>query len=103
MRARPIAFHRVAAGALAQADSIVRRWLPEGRREGAEWVAKNPCRGDRHLGSFKVNMRTGRWGDFALGGAAGGDLISLAAFLFSLNQREAALRIAEMLGINPYE
>jgi len=33
----------------------------------------------------------------------GGDLISLAAYLFRISQRDAALRVAEMIGIDPYE
>ena len=39
---RKIAFRRIAEASLAAADTLVPRWLPEGRREGAEWVAKNP-------------------------------------------------------------
>lgn len=52
-------------------------------------------------GSFKVNLSTGRWGDFATGNE-GGDLVALAAYLFDLSQKEAALRIADMLRIDPY-
>ncbi|MDO8420692.1 MAG: hypothetical protein Q7S99_00890 [Parvibaculum sp.] len=102
MQPRKIAFRRVADSALGHADAIVSRWLPDGRREGPEWVARNPKRNDHKPGSFKVNMLTGRWGDFS-SGDTGGDLVALAAFLFSLNQADAAKRIAEMLGINPYE
>ena len=52
-------FDRVAEAALRDAELIVRRWLPGGRTEGAEWVARNPRRLDRRRGSFKVNLRTG--------------------------------------------
>jgi len=97
-----INFQAVAAAALRNADTLVRRWLPDGRRAGAEWVAHNPRRNDRRLGSFKVNLRTGRWGDFATGDG-GGDLIGLAAFLFNLKQAESAERIADMLGIDPHD
>ena len=100
--ARPIAFRRIADAALSNSDAIVRRWLPDGRREGPEWVARNPRRADRRPGSFKVNLRTGRWGDFATKDA-GADLISLAAHLFGLGQGEAAHKIADMLGIDPHE
>lgn len=96
-----IDFRRVAEMALGSSETICRRWLPDGRCEGHEWVARNPKRPDRHLGSFKVNLSTGRWGDFA-DGASGGDLVSLAAYLFDMRQREAALRVAEMVGTNPY-
>jgi hypothetical protein len=99
---RRLAFHRIASAALGTADHIVRRWLPDGRRDGAEWVARNPKRADKQLGSFKVNLRTGRWGDFATGDR-GGDLVSLAAYLFDLDQGEAARRVADMLGIDPHE
>jgi hypothetical protein len=50
----------------------------------------------------KNNLRTGAWSDFATG-AAGGDLVSLAAYLHDLNQGAAAVRVAAMLGVDPYE
>jgi len=99
---RRIGFRRIADAALSCADVVVRRWLPDGRREGAEWVAINPTRHDHRKGSFKVNMTTGRWSDFATG-EAGGDLISLAAYLFRRKQGEAAVKLAEAIGIDPYE
>jgi hypothetical protein len=102
MGAPKIAFARIAAAALSNSELIVRRWLSDGRRDGAEWVARNPTRADRKPGSFKINLRTGAWADFAIG-RKGGDLISLAAFLFGLSQADAAVRIADMLGVNRYE
>jgi hypothetical protein len=99
---RRIAFRRIAKAALDAAPVLVPRWLPEGRREGAEWVAVNPTRADNRRGSFKVNLHTGRWCDFAVN-AAGGDLTALAAYLFRLTQGQAALKIAAALGIDAYE
>ena len=99
---RRVAFRRIAEAALGHADAIVARWLPGGRREGAEWVSRNPTRADRRPGSFKVNLNTGKWGDFATG-ERGGDLVSLASYLFKLSQADAALRVADMIGIEPYE
>jgi hypothetical protein len=99
---RRIAFRWIADTALLYSDVLVRRWLPDGGREGPEWVAINPTRADGRKGSFKINLITGRWGDFATG-AAGGDLVSLAAYLFRLKQAEAALKVAQALGIDPYE
>ncbi|GEP12526.1 hypothetical protein [Methylobacterium gnaphalii] len=101
-RRRSIAFASIASAACSHADAIVTRWLSDGRREGREWVAKNPKRADGRSGSFKVNLNTGRWGDFATGDK-GGDLISLAAFLFDMKQDEAALQVADMLGLDAYE
>ena len=99
---RRIAFRRIADAALGRADAIVRRWLSDGRREGAEWVCRNPMRNDRRPGSFKVNVTTGKWGNFATGDR-GADIVSLAAYLFTLSQAEAAIRVAEMIGVDPYE
>jgi hypothetical protein len=99
---RRIAFRRIADEALGRADGIVRQWLPDGRRNGAEWCARNPTRNDRRAGSFRVNVKTGKWGDFATGDN-GGDLVSLAAYLFKLTQGDAARRVAEMLAVDPYD
>lgn len=98
---RTVDFRRVAAAALANVDAVMLRWLPRGRREGVEWVATNPARADHRPGSFKVNLRTGAWADFATNDR-GGDLIALAAYLFRLSQRDAAVKIADMLGIDPH-
>jgi hypothetical protein len=99
---RSIDFKRIAGAAATRASTIVPRWLPDGRREGDEWIARNPRRADRKPGSFKINLKTGRWGDFATGDK-GGDLIALAAWLFDLKQDEAARRVAAMLGLDPHE
>ncbi len=101
-RRRSINFRRVADEAAAHADAIVSRWLPDGRREAREWCARNPKRADARRGSFKVNLRSGLWSDFATGDS-GCDLIALAAYLFDLKQDEAALRVANMLGIDPFD
>lgn len=93
-----IDFEGIAAAALAQAESLVREWLPDGKREGAEWTALNPTRNDQHPGSFKINLHTGRWSDFA-DNASGGDLISLYAYLHRLNQGQAARELAARLGM----
>ena len=99
---RRIAFSRIAAAALAHADTLVARWLPDGRREGAEWVARNPTRADHRPGSFKVNRHSGRWGDFSTGDR-GGDLVALAAYIRGEPMKTTALALAEMLGVDPYE
>ena len=94
-------FSRIGSHALANSESIVRQWLPDGCREGSEWTALNPRRSDRRRGSFRINLITGRWGDFAAG-ASGGDLISLGAYLADITQVEAARRVASMLGVDPH-
>jgi hypothetical protein len=97
-RRLPVDFNCINRCALAVLPALLQRWLPGGRKEGNEYVALNPTRLDRRLGSFRINMRTGRWADFATGDR-GGDVVSLAAYLSHLKQREAAEKLADMLGV----
>jgi hypothetical protein len=88
---------QVNRAALAVLPRLLLRLLPGARIEGAEYVVRNPKRPDRRPGSFKVNLATGRWADFATGDK-GGDPVSLAAYLADCGQVEAARRLAAMLG-----
>jgi hypothetical protein len=96
---RRIDFKAVNVAALQALPIILPRWLPDGKRHGREFVAKNPTRADRTAGSFRINLVTGKWSDFATGDR-GGDPVSLAAYLFGLSQVDAACRLADMLGID---
>ena len=99
---RRVDFESVNRAALAALPSLLRRWLPDGRLLAGEWIARNPTRHDRRPGSFKVNVRTGRWSDFATGDK-GGDPVSLAAYLAGTRQLEAARRLGAMLGVLSHE
>jgi hypothetical protein len=84
-------------------QGLVQQWLPQGRREGQEWVALNPTLPDGSPGSFKINLRTGEWSDFATGNK-GGDVISFRAYLngnlgVAGAQVAAAKEIAKTLGV----
>ena len=92
-------FTAINRAAMAALPTLLRRWLSDGQTEGNEYVARNPRRPDRHYGSFKINLRTGRWADFACD-ARGGDPVSLFAYLNELSQTEAARCLATMLGID---
>jgi len=91
-------FIRVAEAALRNSTAVLNRILPGGILKGREYVALNPNRSDTKPGSFKVNIDTGRWADFATDDQ-GGDLISLTAYLCRMRQLEAAERLADMLGV----
>ena len=52
----------------------------------------------RTRAASSINVRTGRWADFATGDK-GGDVISLAAYLFQCRQIEAARTLAATLGV----
>ena len=97
-----IDFERLGPLLLARSDQIVAGLLPGGWRDGPEWVVKNPTRADSKPGSFKINLTTGLWADFA-SGAAGGDLVSLAAYVTGLSQRDAAIKLAGALGLDPFQ
>ncbi len=77
---------------------LVAVWLPDGCRQGREWVARNPLRTDHRAGSFKVNTVTGLWADFATGDG-GGDPISLYAYLKGLGQAQAARELQTKWGM----
>jgi hypothetical protein len=91
-------FAAINRAALAAFPAVLARVLPNGRKEHREWVALNPRRADRNLGSFKVNRFNGKWCDFATGDK-GGDPVSLVAYLEGVSQLEAARRLARMLGM----
>lgn len=96
---RRLDFSGINRAALSVLPALLARWLPGGRVEsGREFVALNPRRCDRNLGSFRINLCTGRWADFATD-HRGGDVISLAAYLAGLRQGEAARRLAAVLGV----
>ena len=77
---------------------LLARWLPGGEVAGHEYTVRNPKRGDQNAGSFVINLSTGLWCDFAIG-VGGRDPCALAAYLFDLQQPEAARRLSRMLGL----
>ena len=95
-----IDYSRITRAALTHARELLEEWLPGGRVCGREYVALNPTRVDHHLGSFRINIQTGRWGDFATS-ARGGDFISLFAYINNISQAQAARLIASELGMEP--
>lgn len=92
---------QVAVAALSSIDSVLGNWCAGGKREGHEYVALNPNRADSTSGSFKINLTTGAWADFAID-KSGGDLVALVAYLEGLTQLEGAKRLGAFLGI-PYQ
>ena len=102
MKNQRVDFTRINRAAVAAANVVVSALAPNGHQVGAEWIALNPVRPDKKAGSFKVNLQTGCWSDFATGDS-GGDLVSLAAYIGGIGQRDAAIRLAEALGVEPWE
>ena len=94
----PINFAAINAVCLARLPGLLSHWLPDGRLQGREWLARNPTRADRHAGSFRINVDSGVWADFATPDK-GGDAISLYAYLNRLSQSDAARALHAQLGL----
>lgn len=77
-------------------QQLLEQLLPEGILQNREYVALNPTRSDKNLGSFRINVFTGKWADFATGDK-GGDFISLFAYVKGVSQREAALALQALV------
>ena len=96
-RPRPrVNIAEVARAARPYLLELCQRWLPDGRLMGHEWTCGS-LSGQAGT-SCKVNIRTGKWADFA-SGDKGGDAVSLCAAVHGLSQVEAAERLAKMLGV----
>ena len=92
-------FAAVNAAALPALEALCARWLPGGRRIGAEWVCGSLSgEGGESCKVRLAGPRRGRWADFATG-ARGGDVVSLAAAVAGISQAEAARRLVQMLGV----
>lgn len=92
---------RVNSSAFSRLDSLLYQWLPDGRVEGAYYVAKNPNRNDSGLGSFKINRMTCKWKDFATSDPGGNDPISLYRYVKGISDMaEAAKQLSRDLSLN---
>lgn len=88
-------FKYLARAVLSRATTFLPDWLPGGRIDGKEYVCANIRGGEGK--SFKVNVASGKWADFAAGDK-GGDLISLYAAVHGLSQFQAASQLAKLVG-----
>ncbi|MDR1236442.1 MAG: toprim domain-containing protein [Holosporaceae bacterium] len=74
---------------------ILKQLISNGKVEGSDYVAKNPRRNDRKAGSFRIDIATGKFNDFATRDR-GGDIIDLAAFVYNCNAVAAADRLSRL-------
>jgi len=85
-----------------QADILgyVAKWLPDGKQQGREWVARNPKRDDNNPGSFSVNLDTGIWTDFAAKGVGSKEITSLYHYLYGNgDHHQSMIALANELSI----
>lgn len=83
---------------LGNLQAYLDSWCPGGSVEKEEYSPVNPNRSDSKPGSFRINLKTGVWSDFATGDS-GSDPIALYAYLKTNdNQGEAIKQLRSMLG-----
>jgi len=91
-----IDFDAINSAAMSCCPSLLETILPGGRVHGKEYVAASVRGGDGS--SFKFNLESGLWSDFATPEQSGGGLISLVAEARGISRVEAARELAELTG-----
>lgn len=99
---KQINFTGLSQAILPKAQYLIGQLGLQGKLVGNEFSAINPRRQDKHLGSFRINIKTGKWADFATSDK-GGDLVSLYAYIKKIDQKAAAIELCQQYGINLYE
>lgn len=82
-----IDFKRIADDLLSRSHELVPSWLPGGKIMGHEYCCASLKGGKGD--SFKVNLNTGKWAEFA-SGTGGIDLLALYAAIHGVKNSEAA-------------
>jgi phage/plasmid primase-like uncharacterized protein len=75
--------------------AVLQQLVGQGKIEGSDYVALNPRRKDSKLGSFRIDINTGRFHDFATGDK-GGSIIDLAVFVYNCGIVEAARHLESL-------
>jgi predicted P-loop ATPase len=93
-------FGRVKTAALQSIETLLNDWFPNGVIDGAEFcIGSRSGEAGKSMRIHLTGDRAGLWSDFSDDGAAGGDLISLYAFINGVSQGKACAAIAARLGI----
>jgi len=96
-----IDYEKVKDAASHRILEILTQWLPNGKKIGKNWESRNPTRNDQNPGSFKINLITGQWYDFATG-EGGQHIISLGKYLHGERSLyDTAEHVAHMIGLKP--
>ena len=86
----------ISSALLSRAESLVKNWIPGGKINGCEYVVKNPLRNDKTAGSFRINLKTGAWADFATEDR-GRDLISLYSYINRMSNSNSVRELQMLL------
>lgn len=74
---------------------ILKRLVGNGKIEKGDYVAFNPKRKDRKLGSFRIDILSGKFYDFATGDS-GGSILDLASFVYDCDLLTAAQKLQQL-------
>jgi len=92
-------FARLNTAAMANLESVVKHFAPNGKLAGREYMSLNPRRADSQHGSFRINLDTGKWADFAED-VGGGDIVSWITYVTGAEHQSEGLReLASFLGL----
>ena len=75
--------------------AVLQQLVGQGKIEGSDYVALNPRRNDSKLGSFRIDIQTGRFHDFATNDK-GGSIIDLAMFVCNCGIVKAAQHLESL-------
>ena len=92
-----IDFEALRHESLPYLPAILQRLIPGGKIVGREYIVRNPKRSDAKPGSFKINLTTGRWADWAVD-VGGYDTASLVAYILDMTQPDAARWVMRSIG-----
>ena len=73
----------------------LKRLLGNGKIEGGDYVALNPRRSDKKAGSFRIDIASGKFHDFATGDSGSG-IIDLTAFVYDCDLLTAAQKLQQL-------
>jgi putative DNA primase/helicase len=73
---------------------ILRQIISGGKCIGNDYVVINPTRDDKRPGSFRIDIKTGKYNDLATGDS-GGDIIDLVKYIRGCTLREAGKWLKE--------
>ena len=86
------------AALLPQAEAVLSKIIGSVALKGRELLMLNKERGDNSLGSFKFNIDTGAWADFAAEDMSGHGIVGLVSKYFTLSTQAAIAKIRDELG-----
>lgn len=73
---------------------VLKMLVGSGKIEGSDYVALNPRRCDKKAGSFRIDIASGKFHDFATGDS--GSIIDLAVFVYGCDILEAARKLQQL-------